>query len=98
MIFSRFQFVQFFYKNFRETHAWQVWQAGIRHLKTHIDPKYFNMEHNEPVGFVGFISPFYYIGESKITKPTPAFSAGNVRTPDHNIFIVKDQKLQQIVV
>lgn len=54
----------FFYKNFQETHAWRVWQAGIKHMKAHIDPKYFNMEYNEPVGFVGFLSPFYYLGDA----------------------------------
>lgn len=54
----------FFHKNFRETHAYRVWQAGIDHIKTHIDSKYFNMEHGHPAGFVGFLSPFYYVGEA----------------------------------
>ena len=50
-----------FYTNFQDTHAYRTWQAGIKHLVDSIDPKYFNNEMGRPVGFVGFISPFYYL-------------------------------------
>jgi hypothetical protein len=53
-----------FYTNFKETHAWNVWQAGLKHLVDNIDPKYFNNELGRPVGFVSFISPFYYLGDA----------------------------------
>jgi hypothetical protein len=53
-----------FYTNFQGTHVWNVWQAGLKHLVDNIDPKYFNNEMGRPVGFVGFISPFYYLGDA----------------------------------
>jgi len=53
-----------FYTNFQGTHTWNVWQAGLKHLVDSIDPKYFNNELGRPVGFVGFISPFYYLGDA----------------------------------
>lgn len=53
-----------FYQNFQETRAFKVWQAGLKHLVDNIDPKYFNYEMGRPVGFVGFISPFYYLGDA----------------------------------
>jgi hypothetical protein len=53
-----------FYTNFKDTHAWNVWQAGLKHLVDNIDPKYFNNELGRPVGFVSFISPFYYLGDA----------------------------------
>jgi hypothetical protein len=53
-----------FYTNFQDTHVYRVWQAGLRHLVDSIDPKYFNNEMGRPVGFVGFISPFYYLGDA----------------------------------
>jgi hypothetical protein len=55
---------QWFYQNFQDTRAFQVWQAGLKYLVEHIDPKYFNNEMGRPVGFVGFISPFYYLGDA----------------------------------
>jgi hypothetical protein len=54
-----------FYTNFQDTHAYRTWQAGIKHLVDSIDPKYFNNEMGRPVGFVGFISPFYYLGDAE---------------------------------
>lgn len=51
-----------FYTNFKETHAYQVWEAGLKLLVDTIDPKFFNNERGRPVGFVGFLSPFYYLG------------------------------------
>ena len=53
-----------FYTNFQETHAYRVWQAGLQYLIAHIDTKYFNYELGRPVGLIGFISPFYYLGEA----------------------------------
>lgn len=53
-----------FYQNFQETRAYKVWQAGLSHLVAKIDPKFFNQEMGRPVGFVGFISPFYYLGDA----------------------------------
>jgi hypothetical protein len=43
---------------------YQRWQAGLKHLVGSIDGKYFNREMGEAVGFVGFLSPFYYLGEA----------------------------------
>jgi hypothetical protein len=53
-----------FYTNFQETRAYQVWRAGLDYLVKNIDPKYFNNEMGRPVGFVSFISPFYYLGDA----------------------------------
>jgi hypothetical protein len=53
-----------FYTNFRETVQYQRWQAGLTHLVNTIDNKYFNKEMGKAVGFVGFLSPFYYLGEA----------------------------------
>lgn len=51
-----------FYVNFRETQAYQIWQAGLDLLVRNIDAKFFNNELGRPVGFVGFLSPFYDLG------------------------------------
>jgi hypothetical protein len=53
---------QWFYQNFSHTRAYQVWKAGLDYLVNNIDAKYFNNEMGRPVGFVGFISPFYELG------------------------------------
>jgi hypothetical protein len=53
-----------FYTNFQDTHVYRAWQAGLKHLVDNIDPKYFNNELGRPVGFVSFISPFYYLGDA----------------------------------
>lgn len=53
-----------FYTNFQDTHAYRVWQAGLQHLTSNIDPKYFNKEMGRAVGFVSFISPFYCLGDA----------------------------------
>jgi hypothetical protein len=55
---------QWFYQNFQDTRAYQVWKAGLQYLIDNIDPKYFNNEMGRPVGFVGFLSPFYYLGDA----------------------------------
>jgi hypothetical protein len=54
-----------FYTNFQDTHAYQAWQAGHKLLTDSIDAKYFNYEMGRAVGFVGFISPFYELGEAE---------------------------------
>lgn len=53
-----------FYTNFKETHAYGAWRAGLEYLITNIDKKFFNFEMGQPVGFIGFISPFYYLGKA----------------------------------
>jgi hypothetical protein len=53
-----------FYANFKETQAYQIQKAGLDLLVNTIDPKYFNNELGKPVGFVGFLSPFYCLGEA----------------------------------
>lgn len=53
-----------FYKNFKSTYQYQAWQAGLKYLVSAVDAKFFNYELGKPVGFVGFISPFYYLGEA----------------------------------
>jgi hypothetical protein len=51
-----------FYVNFQDTHVYRTWQAGLQFLVDKIDAKYFNYEIGRPVGFVGFLSPFYELG------------------------------------
>ena len=53
-----------FYTNFQDTPQYQRWQAGLKLLVDKIDSKYFNYEMQKPVGFIGFLSPFYYIGDA----------------------------------
>lgn len=53
-----------FYTNFQDTHAYRAWQAGLKFLINSINQKYFNYEMGRPVGLIGFISPFYYLGEA----------------------------------
>jgi hypothetical protein len=55
-----------FYKNFKESTFYNVWQAGIADMVSHIDPKFFTYELNKPVGFTGFMDSFYNLGPSKI--------------------------------
>lgn len=53
-----------FYTNFKETIQYQKWQAGLEHLVNTIDNKFFNKEMGKPVGFVGFLSPFFCLGDA----------------------------------
>ena len=53
-----------FYTNFKGTDQYRKWQAGLQLLVDNIDPKFFNYELGKPVGFVGFLSPFYYLGDA----------------------------------
>lgn len=51
-----------FFKNFKDSRFYQVWEAGLAHVAQKIDPKFFNYEHGRPVGFVGFMDKFYDLG------------------------------------
>lgn len=53
-----------FYKNCQDTYTHRVWLAGLDHIVKNVDSKYFNHELGRAVGFVGFLSPFYYLGEA----------------------------------
>jgi hypothetical protein len=53
-----------FYTNFKDTTPYNVWKAGLEYLTSNIDLKFFNKEMGQPVGFVGFLSPFYYLGDA----------------------------------
>lgn len=54
-----------FYTNLKDTEQYQTWKAGLHFLVDKIDPKFFNYEIGEPVGFVGFLSPFHYLGDAQ---------------------------------
>jgi hypothetical protein len=58
-----------FYVNFVDTHAYRAWKAGLEYLTNNIDPKFFNFEMGKPVGFIGFLSTFYHLGEASFTDP-----------------------------
>jgi hypothetical protein len=58
------QMDHWFFKNFKDTHTYQVWDAGIKHIVNTIDQKNFNLEFGQPTGFVGFLSPMYYLGDA----------------------------------
>ena len=53
-----------FYTNFQHTDVYNTWQAGLKLLTDQIDPKFFNNEMGRPVGLVGFLSPFYELGDA----------------------------------
>jgi hypothetical protein len=53
-----------FAENFKDTAAFRAQTAGQQLLVDKIDPKYFNNELGRPVGFVGFLSPFYCLGDA----------------------------------
>jgi hypothetical protein len=52
-----------FYENFKDHKLYSSWKAGIGFVERNIDSKYFNKEFSRKTGFVGFLSPFYYIGD-----------------------------------
>lgn len=54
-----------FYTNLKDTEQYKIWKAGLQYLVDKIDKKYFNYEIGNPVGFVGFLSPFYYLGDAE---------------------------------
>jgi hypothetical protein len=51
-----------FFKNLSQTHFHKVWHAGLDYVIKTIDPKFFTYKLGKPVGFVGFLSPFYDLG------------------------------------
>lgn len=51
-----------FFKNLSDTHFHQAWQAGMDYVIKTVDPKFFTYKMGKPVGFVGFLSPFYDLG------------------------------------
>jgi len=53
-----------FYTNFKKTHSYRAWKAGLQFLVGNIDKKFFNYELGKPVGLIGFLSPFYYLGDA----------------------------------
>lgn len=53
-----------FYENFKEHKLYQSWKAGINFVERTIDTKFFNKEFDRAVGFIGFMSPFYCIGDA----------------------------------
>ncbi len=53
-----------FYPNFKKSGYYQAWQSGLKYLENKIDAKYFNYELKKPTGFVGFVSPFYCLGDA----------------------------------
>jgi hypothetical protein len=53
-----------FYNNFQGHKLYNSWMAGINFVERNIDRKYFNIEFGRAVGFVGFLTPFYYIGDA----------------------------------
>jgi hypothetical protein len=55
-----------FYENFKDHKLYQSWQAGINFVEGQIDPKYFNKQFGRVVSFVGFLSPFYYLGDAVV--------------------------------
>jgi hypothetical protein len=57
-----------FYSNFEDHKLYQSWKAGINFVERNIDSKYFNKEFERRVGFVGFLSPFYYVGDVEETE------------------------------
>ncbi len=57
-----------FFKNLSDTHFHKVWQAGIEYVVNTIDPKFFTYKLGKPVGFVGFLSPFYDLGPATFTN------------------------------
>jgi len=53
-----------FYKNLKDSTAYINWKAGLTLLENTVDDKYFNKEFDCAVGFVGFLSPFYCLGDA----------------------------------
>lgn len=64
-----------FYENFRDHKLYSSWQAGIKFVEGQIDNKYFNKEFGRVVSFVGFLSPFYYLGDTVVeSNPRQRFT------------------------
>lgn len=61
-----------FYNNFEDHKLYQSWRAGVAFVENNIDRKYFNIELNRAVGFIGFLSPFYKLGPVVAGPRTPS--------------------------
>jgi hypothetical protein len=59
-----------FYSQFQDHKLYRSWKAGINFVENNINEKYFNQEFGRRVGFVGFLSPFYYVGDVQANEPT----------------------------
>lgn len=57
-----------FYSQYKDHKLYQSWMAGINFVEENIDRKYFNIEFDRVVGFVGFLTPFYHIGPAHYTQ------------------------------
>lgn len=57
---------EWFYTNFKDHKLYSSWKAGLDFVENNIDNKYFNKELGRSVGFVGFLSPFYCIGDANV--------------------------------
>jgi hypothetical protein len=67
-----------FYKNFQDHKLYRSWIAGIDYVERQIDPKYFNRQYGKAVSFVGFLSPFYEIGNAVTSNSVKYAIAENV--------------------
>lgn len=76
-----------FHTNFKDTNIYNVWKAGVDYAKTKIDARFMLHEHNEPVGFLSYLSPFYYLGDA-IENPVPKH---------YNARVTFDQTITKIV-
>ena len=58
-----------FHVNFKNTKAYNVWEAGINYLLTNFHESYIKMDiHGRASNIQEFMSPFYYVGDSDIPE------------------------------
>ena len=58
-----------FHVNFKNTKAYNVWEAAINHLVTNLHESYIKTDlHGRKSNVQEFMSPFYYIGDSNIPE------------------------------
>lgn len=62
-----------FHVNLKDTAVYRTWQAGVQYLIDKIDSKYLTYEYNKPTGFVGFVTPLYFLKASTVDNNQPAF-------------------------
>ena len=55
-----------FHVNFKNTKAYNVWEAGINHLLNNLNENYIHLVNGKQTNIKEFMSPFYYIGECNI--------------------------------
>jgi hypothetical protein len=67
-----------FYSKFEGHKLYNSWRAGIDFVENKIDEKYFNKEFGRKTGFVGFLSPFYYLGDVQTGPVTYQKIANNI--------------------